>query len=246
MFIKNKYHKLYFLLVNRAKTRSISGYTEKHHIIPKCMGGTNDLHNLAVLTAREHYICHVLLTKMTEGDIKRKMIFASRMMLYSSKNHNRTKINSRLSDTLKTLHAIEMSKLHSGKIVTTETRNKMSKSAKGRPSGFKGRTQTKESNSANSIANKGHTRNTAEVVSKIIKSREWYKHSDETRQKISKGNAGKKMPPHSEEAKQRISESLKGRPAPWAAGSTIKCEHCQKMSNIGNYKRWHGSNCRAK
>lgn len=246
MFIKNKYHKLYFLLVDRARARIISGYTEKHHIVPKCLGGTDDLHNLVVLTAREHYICHVLLTKMTDGDAKRKMIFAAQMMLAKSKNHNRAKINSRLYNTLRSLHAHEMSRLHANKIVSDETKKKMSDSAKGRPSGFRGRSHSIESNSKNSIANKGHTRNTDEVVSKIVKSRKGYTHSDETRQKISKGNRGKKMPPLSEEARARISIAHTGRPAPWATGSSIKCEHCQKMSNIGNYKRWHGDNCRAR
>ena len=36
-------------------------YFENHHIIPKCLAGTNDSENLVLLTAREHFICHKLL-----------------------------------------------------------------------------------------------------------------------------------------------------------------------------------------
>lgn len=46
--------------------RTLEGYTEKHHIIPRCLGGSNEQINIAVLTAREHYIAHLLLTKMTD------------------------------------------------------------------------------------------------------------------------------------------------------------------------------------
>lgn len=38
-------------------------YTEKHHIIPKCIGGTNDKSNLTILTAREHFIVHYILAE---------------------------------------------------------------------------------------------------------------------------------------------------------------------------------------
>lgn len=45
-------------------------YYEKHHILPKCLGGTNDKENLVLLTAREHYICHKLLTYIYKGNRK--------------------------------------------------------------------------------------------------------------------------------------------------------------------------------
>lgn len=40
-----------------------SGIHERHHIIPKSIGGTNDTSNIAILTYREHFIAHWLLTK---------------------------------------------------------------------------------------------------------------------------------------------------------------------------------------
>lgn len=38
-------------------------YKERHHIIPKCLGGTNDANNLVDLFAKEHFIAHQLLAK---------------------------------------------------------------------------------------------------------------------------------------------------------------------------------------
>ncbi len=39
-------------------------YVEKHHIIPRCIGGTNTKENLVTLPAKAHYIAHLLLTKV--------------------------------------------------------------------------------------------------------------------------------------------------------------------------------------
>ena len=39
-------------------------YTEKHHILPKSLGGTNDKDNLVLLTFREHIIAHLLLARI--------------------------------------------------------------------------------------------------------------------------------------------------------------------------------------
>jgi len=47
-----------------AKNRTFLTYFENHHILPKCLGGTNDNENLILLTAREHYIAHYLLAKI--------------------------------------------------------------------------------------------------------------------------------------------------------------------------------------
>lgn len=58
------YQKHYDLLCERARTRSLEGYTERHHIIPRCMGGTDQPDNLVDLTPEEHYVVHQLLVKM--------------------------------------------------------------------------------------------------------------------------------------------------------------------------------------
>jgi hypothetical protein len=81
----NKYTKWYNQITDRARYRIIEGYTEKHHIKPRSLGGTDDADNLVELTAREHFICHWLLTKMTTGEDRAKMIYALNGMKRSNK-----------------------------------------------------------------------------------------------------------------------------------------------------------------
>lgn len=80
IFINNKYTNWYNSLIQKAKNRTITGYTENHHIIPSSLGGTNEDKNLVRLTAREHFICHLLLTRMTNGNDRYKMIYALHML----------------------------------------------------------------------------------------------------------------------------------------------------------------------
>jgi 5-methylcytosine-specific restriction endonuclease McrA len=58
------YKKIYDLLCSRGQTVRSLDYIEKHHIIPKCLGGNDSEENLTRLTAREHYIAHWLLHKI--------------------------------------------------------------------------------------------------------------------------------------------------------------------------------------
>lgn len=72
------YASIYEELIRRSFLRQIDEYTERHHILPKCMGGTDDQSNIAVLTAREHFIAHQLLVKMYPG--VDKLVYAVNMM----------------------------------------------------------------------------------------------------------------------------------------------------------------------
>ena len=60
------YRKHYIRLIEtRLNRTSLKGeYYEKHHIIPKCWGGSNKKENIVKLTGREHYIAHWLLYRM--------------------------------------------------------------------------------------------------------------------------------------------------------------------------------------
>ena len=102
MYLQNKYTCWYYYIIDRARSRLINGYTEKHHIIPKSLGGSNSKDNLVALTAREHFICHLLLTRMTQGQNKKKMILAVFYLTGKGKatRDNRIKV-SRLYENLK-------------------------------------------------------------------------------------------------------------------------------------------------
>lgn len=89
MYLINKYTRWYNLLIDNAKTRpSIDGYVERHHIQPRSLGGTDDPINIVSLTAREHFVCHWLLTKMVNDVDKNKMQFALACMTRKHKGMN--------------------------------------------------------------------------------------------------------------------------------------------------------------
>lgn len=68
------YSKIYWQIIDRAKSRDIPDcYCERHHILPRSMGGGDEKSNIAVLTAREHFIAHWLLAKIHKN---KPMIYA--------------------------------------------------------------------------------------------------------------------------------------------------------------------------
>jgi len=81
------YQKHYDTLIERARNRHLEGYSETHHILPRCLGGNNEDANLVKLTAEEHYVAHLLLCKMypTNG----RLAFAANMMSNSNSNLKR-------------------------------------------------------------------------------------------------------------------------------------------------------------
>lgn len=58
------YQRIYNELITKRKKEIFLGYVEKHHIIPKCLGGSDNKDNLVSLSAREHFIAHMLLHKI--------------------------------------------------------------------------------------------------------------------------------------------------------------------------------------
>ena len=90
----SKYSNWYQNIINKANNESRQKkrgtYYESHHIVPKCLGGNDDPLNLVLLTAREHFICHFLLTKIHDDP---KLVFALNRMCH---DHKGRYINSHL------------------------------------------------------------------------------------------------------------------------------------------------------
>lgn len=85
------YIKIYNNIVARGLKRGkLAEYSEKHHIMPRCMGGNDDSSNLVWLTAREHFVAHLLLVKVYPAN--NKLVHAARMMTRCS-NKNATRNN---------------------------------------------------------------------------------------------------------------------------------------------------------
>lgn len=183
MFLHNKYTRWYFSIVDRSKVRILDGYCEKHHIIPKSMGGEDSDTNIARLTAREHFICHLLLTKMVIGVAKYKMVRAANALAHYRSNREAIKVNSRIYQSLKEQYAASMRGPRS-----EETRRKMSEAAKKR---------------VRSPLSEKHKQ-------AIARGRTGKKHDKATRKKISEAAIEKFK---SDEARQKLSESVKKRMA---------------------------------
>ena len=133
MYLPNKYTTCYNNIIQQAQSRVLSAdiYTEKHHIIPRSLGGNDSPDNLVRLTAREHFICHVLLTKMTVGLHKRSMAYAAWQMThivgrsrYTPCSHMYAFLRKQLSDSYKGIPKTTNHWL--GKTHTEESKKKQS------------------------------------------------------------------------------------------------------------------------
>jgi hypothetical protein len=119
MIIENKYTTWYNKLIDGRRNRKLDSniYYEKHHILPRCLGGTNSKTNLIYLTPKEHFIAHLLLVKMYNGDAHYKMKHAFSMMFIKSiKNEKRTLKSCRLYDILRQDVAKKIGQANKGKV----------------------------------------------------------------------------------------------------------------------------------
>lgn len=69
------YYNTYNNLINKSLHRGLDKtrldyYTERHHILPKCMGGKDEESNYVLLTAKEHIIAHMLLQRCYPDNAK--------------------------------------------------------------------------------------------------------------------------------------------------------------------------------
>jgi hypothetical protein len=245
----NKYTKWYNQITDRARYRIIEGYTEKHHIKPRSLGGTDDADNLVELTAREHFICHWLLTKMTTGEDRAKMIYALNGMKRSNKFAQRyeTKITARVYESLKK----EFSVVHSATM-------------KGRDPWNRGIPITEEQREKNRKAATGKKRS-PESIAKAVAKQTGQKRSEKTKDRIRKALKGKPKGPMSEAEKLKRSLALKGKPKRQGHGDKIKvtvaaqkaagihytqqpkliCPHCGAQAAKHRYNGYHGNKCKS-
>lgn len=194
------YQKIYQDLISRAqnanRVKNYIEYYEVHHIIPRTLGGTGKLHewrthpNLVLLTAKEHFIAHLLLVQMYPKNSYEynKMLHALSFFLAAGKNHRRYKITSRTYERLK----LEIAELKKGVSRSEETKQKIRETKKQNPwqPTKEFRKQCSERNKGSKNAMYGKT------------------HSVEAREKISKARKGKPNPTTSRNNKNRKGKKL--------------------------------------
>jgi hypothetical protein len=218
----NKYTKWYNQIIDRARNRIIEEYTERHHVLPRSLGGTDDASNLVDLTAREHFVCHWLLTKMYTGEAKSKMINAIWMMQSKNEYQNRyqTRITSRVYESLRKDYAKYISERNTGRIQPPEEKAKQIAAITGR----KRAPFSEEWRKKMSESHKGEKNHRFGV-----------KVSEETKQKQREKAIGRKQ---SAETIKKKADALRGRAKP-----KILCPHCEQMISVNTYPRWHGDQC---
>ena len=154
----------------RKNTHSDYIYYENHHILPQCFGGTNDPENLVLLTAKEHFISHLLLIKCYEdSEMKSSMQRAITMMclngdctkriLSASQYALARKMSNGLKFTEK--HRQNLSAATKGVPKSEKHKEALSKAHKGKPNPNKGKKQAPELFEIYSKARKGLKRSEA-------------------------------------------------------------------------------------
>jgi hypothetical protein len=220
LFIDNKYTKWYISIIQNAEVRILQDiYYEKHHIIPKSLGGENDKNNLVKLTAKEHFICHKLLVKMLTGKNKAKMYFALSRFLYINPLYNREiNLTSKDISSIRENASKAISLFHKGKTVSEEAKRKVSLANTG-----KQRTPEQKTNiSNNSKLMWVNNRN------KMMDS-----FTPEARQKMSDAKRGKKQ---TEEWCKGLSERTQGNKNPRATKIQIVSPDNEIFICFGNFQ----------
>jgi hypothetical protein len=191
------YQKTYSSLIAKAQARTaLIGYKERHHILPRSMGGTDDASNLVNLTAREHFIAHYLLAKIHGGNQWAAII---RFKHGNKKSY----FNSKLYEIGRINHSIQVSKVHKGVKRSKETCVNISNSLKGKPQPL---TSLRMKGNAYGKANKGKSHSDETLIKISLAVIEGQK-SPEVRKRMQEKQLGKK---HSEQTKAKRNAKLKG------------------------------------
>lgn len=154
---RNKYRNLYIRLIKRGLSmteKELSGYNEKHHILPRCMGGNDSKENLVLLPVRYHIMAHIILLEsypdhtgicyaafcMINGLTKDRCLstqkhFSTRLI---AETREKAKSNLHLSEEQKTL----ISKRNKGRKLTPEQLKTWSEVRKGEKHHFYGKSRS--------------------------------------------------------------------------------------------------------
>jgi hypothetical protein len=255
------YQKVYNeLVVSRVllkRVKNNDGLLENHHIIPKCLGGTNKKDNLVLLTPREHYIAHWLLYKMHKGKDKARMAYGFFIMCSRNPNQKRA-ISSRGFERARNAMLVSCSgdnHLSKGRhIWSDEEKKKIGDRMRGSNNHWYGKKPW----------NTGLTKETSSVIAEnVIKykktitdnPRKYAPRTDEFKQRVSGWMTGV---PKTEECKRKLSEINKGKKLSQETINKIAetrknnnkplaisiCPHCNFEGKGSAMFKWHFDNCK--
>ena len=108
IFQDNKYTKLYYRIIakhGRQEKPGDDNYYERHHIIPRSMGGNDEQQNLIYVRVRVHFLLHVLLAKAVQSQYRKRACWC--VICFSANNEKqlvRRKLKSRFVQTVREEH----------------------------------------------------------------------------------------------------------------------------------------------
>ena len=209
------YQKIYNNIISNAKSKNRQKlnkeninyiYYEKHHIIPKCLNGSNDKKNLVLLTAKEHYVCHKLLTYIYPNN--RKIACAFHYMTFNKKN----KTNKSSRDYA---YAVELYRLI---LISKETGKKISDALTGIVPWNKNKNLTIEhcKHLSDALKEKPKSEETIQKMKNHVRSEEHKQNlkkpkTEEHKRKLSIGKLGDLNPAKRPEVREQIGNTLRGR-----------------------------------
>lgn len=269
IFINNKYTKWYFQIISSAKLSEYKEYTETHHIVPRCLGGADDQSNLIVLTAKQHFVCHLLLTKMVRSSSqKKKLVFAAMAMCKQvSSVQDRYKVTSTVYEQLrkqvsKTQYSVSKTpvscifcKKELEILGFRRWHGEKCSVLTGIPNTNKGALRTDETKKKLALRAKNRKQQKCEHCGVKSTPINYHNYHGDNCKVVNKGLTVKQ---HSNETKEKISKSLKGLTKGYTRSEETKlkmkevaknrtkksCPHCNRSMDPLNYGKYHGEKCK--
>lgn len=210
LFNQSKYTRWYYAIIQKRAITDRRRKGEIHHILPQSLGGGDEPENLVKLSGHDHAWCHWLLTKMTEGEDRAKMIYAFNMMGVFGEHMEREKSYAIVRAYEK--NRLEWSKTHSDLM--------KEQFANGRIAWNKGLDMSDDPRCKGGRKNKG--KKLAPEVAEAKRLRQiGRKQSAETREKRRQSMTGFVRGPQSEDHRRSISLSSKGHKKSASHGANV-------------------------
>ena len=233
------YQRIYDAIIEKARLENRKKrngtYYESHHIIPKCLGGSDEEYNRVLLTAKEHYVCHKLLIKIYPDNYHIELAFVM-MALNISTTHQRINLSSRDFQYARELQVKANAEAKRGNKNRLGKKHKHPESAKKKISEYTKIHTPKFAFKKGQVPwNKGkhgiYSEETLLLMSNNRKGKGTQKRgpmSEEAKQKMRK--------PKSEEHKQKLRKPQK----------KVECPYCGKIGGINAMHQYHFNNCKFK
>jgi hypothetical protein len=256
----------YSRLIEYAKNNPPNGPAEKHHIVPRSMGGDNSTKNIVRLSLRMHFIAHWLLWKSYRNDQMANAFWTMACchgFRITSKTYHAARLQAvkKISQASKgkklaASHIETLRKRLTGRTVSEETKQKLRISSSGRKhsdaakakmtQSRTGKKLSEETKAKMSAAKKGKPSNT---LGKTYKRKTPV--TLEQRLQMSQQRAGRKMSLESSEKKRKAMTGRKLQPDVlnklkilWSSPE-FKARHSEIMKNYFSVKRETGSEMKA-